>query len=104
MSSFKIEFKRDTSIMFTAVDYGTGDEVGQSPTSLSTISHDHSTGTYRVVSRFVTGLFAEGVQSFDAVGNAYLAFKRSILQLNPIKRIACHFLVVEANSSFECFF
>ena len=91
MSSFKIEFKRDTSIIFTAVDYGTGDEVGQSPTSLSTISHNHSTGTYRVVSRLVTSLFAEGVYSFDDVGNAYLALREADANLIQSKELLATF-------------
>merc|ERR1711957_227925 len=72
-----MEFKRnvaEVSTIFTAKD-GTGGDVGQTPTGLSIISHDSSTGTYRVSSRLITSLFAEGAESFDVVGNAYLAFK-----------------------------
>merc|ERR1719469_1249142 len=78
ISNFQMEFKRnvaEVSTIFTAVKYGTGGDVGQTPTSLSIISHDSSTGTYRVSSRLITSLFAEGAESFDVVGNAYLAFK-----------------------------
>lgn len=77
ISNFQMKFKRnasDESAIFTAVDYGEGSAVGHSPTSLSTITND-ATGTYRVVSRLITDLFAEGADSFDVVGNAYLAFK-----------------------------
>jgi len=86
ISNFEMEFKRnktDTTI-FTAVEYGKGDKVGRSPTGLSVISHDPSTSTYRVASRLITSLFADGAESFDVVGNAYLAFKTTRRQLKPI--------------------
>ena len=79
ISNFQMEFKRnetDTSAIFTAVEYGSGNAVGHSPNSLSTITND-PTGTYRVASRLITALFAEGADSFDVVGNTYLTFKTS---------------------------
>mmetsp|Transcript_3738 Transcript_3738/g.7813 ORF Transcript_3738/g.7813 Transcript_3738/m.7813 type:complete len:326 (+) Transcript_3738:143-1120(+) len=87
ISNFEMKFKRnatDVSAIFTAVEYGQGSAVGHSPTSLSTITND-ATGTYKVVSRLITDLFAEGADSFDVVGNTYLAFKATrSRQLNSI--------------------